>query len=78
MRRVNRKIVLPILCSVVLLLGIAGSLLAGGSRVSPAEAVTPKTVAEILEQDGYLEGIWYPWFTHSYLGSGLTAPWSRR
>ena len=28
---------------------------------------------EILERDGFIEGVWYPWFTHTYLGCGFTA-----
>ena len=28
---------------------------------------------QIIERDGFFEGIWYPWFTHTYLGCGLTS-----
>lgn len=31
------------------------------------------SVAAILERDGYLEGIWFPWLTHDDLGHGFTA-----
>ena len=54
------------------------ALLAGLTGVLPASAEEPavqeKTLyQQILERDGFIEGVWYPWFTHNYLGSGLTA-----
>lgn len=39
----------------------------------PVAAETRKTLYdEILERDGFIEGVWYPWFTHDNLGCGLT------
>lgn len=29
------------------------------------------TAWDILEVDGYIDGCWYPWLTHTYLGSSL-------
>ncbi|MBQ4332156.1 MAG: carbohydrate binding domain-containing protein [Clostridia bacterium] len=73
MRGLHGKILLPILCAIALLTSVAGAFLVSGSETAPQVEIVPKSVSEILERDGYLEGIWYPWFTHYYLGSGLTA-----
>ena len=32
----------------------------------------PNGIEQILERDGYLEGIWFPWFRHTWLGHCLT------
>lgn len=32
----------------------------------------PNGIEEILARDGYLEGIWFPWFRHEWLGHCLT------
>jgi len=32
----------------------------------------PNGIEEILARDGYLEGIWFPWFRHDWLGHCLT------
>ena len=45
-----------------------------GSVAVSAETRARKTLyQEILERDGFIEGVWYPWFTHTYLGCGLSA-----
>ena len=31
------------------------------------------TAWDILKVDGYIEGVWFPWLTHSWLGSGLAS-----
>ncbi|MBQ9842305.1 MAG: hypothetical protein IJO42_04245 [Clostridia bacterium] len=92
MRRIAKKILLPLLCVVALcasavgMLGITGS--ANGSTTSTILAEydidsyngaiqTGKagdgivTAWDILEKDGYIEGVWIPWLTHSWLGSSL-------
>ena len=63
---------LAMVCAVAMLLCLGGcvSQAQGGEK---AATVTPTSVAEILERDGYLDGIWWPWFTHDDLGHGLTA-----
>lgn len=77
-----RKFLLPLLCVVVVLVSAVGSLLAQGDDSAPA--LSPQTnassdyptalaVADILERDGYLEGIWFPWLSHGDLGHGFTA-----
>ena len=79
--KLARNILLPILCAVAVLASVVGGLPARGDDSAPA--VAPQTsssdyptalaVADILERDGYLEGIWFPWLTHGDLGHGFTA-----
>ena len=68
MRRVSLKVLLPILCSVALLLCVVGSTMASGFKMSWRGQTE---IDKILERDGYIDGIWYPWFQHSYLGHCL-------
>ena len=70
MRRVSLKVLLPILCSIALLCCVVGSTLASGFKMSWRGETE---IDKILERDGYIEGIWYPWFQHSYLGHGLSS-----
>ena len=48
------------------------------STATPAAYMPTQTwreangIEKILERDGYLEGIWFPWFRHSWLGHCLT------
>lgn len=69
MRKINLKVLLPILCSIALLFSVVGTMMASGATQIWRDE--PNEVEKILERDGYLEGIWYPWITHSYLGHGL-------
>ncbi len=50
--------------------------------VSAADGTTKKylpwveednLLEQILQRDGFIEGVWFPWFTHDNLGHGLTA-----
>jgi len=41
------------------------------SKLFPNRSETT-LLEQIIERDGFLEGIWYPWFTHTYLGCSLT------
>lgn len=77
-----RKFLLPLLCVVAVLAATVGGLWAQGDDSAPAIAPqaggssdhpTALAVADILERDGYLEGIWFPWLSHSDLGHGFTA-----
>ena len=73
MKLLKCKVLLPILCSLALLLSGCGSLMVSGSQTMPwrdGEELTE--LDKILERDGYLEGIMFPWFTHDALGHGLT------
>ena len=76
----KRKALLSLLCAAVLTVSVVGTLLARGAETVPTvvpvgteENPTALAVADILERDGYLEGIWYPWLTHDNLGHGFTA-----
>ena len=61
------KKLLSLVCVLTLLLALVPSLAA------PVSAETRKTLYhEILERDGFIEGVWFPWFTHDNLGCGLT------
>lgn len=79
MKKWGIKVLLPVLCTVALLTAAVGVLLTRGAESDPATPVataenpTALSVATILERDGYLEGIWWPWFTHDDLGHGFTA-----
>lgn len=80
-----RNLLLPLLCAVTVLATTVGGLWAQGDidntavpdAVPAPQAVsaypTALAVADILERDGYLEGIWFPWLTHDNLGHGFTA-----
>ncbi len=60
---------LSLLCALALLL----ALVPMGMVAVTAEPKARKTLyQEILERDGFIEGVWYPWFTHNYLGCGFT------
>ena len=63
------------LLSLLCVMAMVCSLVGCGMQAVGIEDTTiePTSVAEILERDGYLEGIWFPWFTHADLGHGLTA-----
>ena len=59
-------------CCIALLCSTFGAVAASGGVVFPWRD-EPNGIEKILERDGYLEGIWYPWFTHHNLGHGFTA-----
>ena len=66
------KKLLSYLCALAVLVTMMLPL-CGGVTVS-AETRARKTLyQEILERDGFIEGVWYPWFTHTYLGCGFSA-----
>lgn len=70
MSRLKLKMLLPILCVVALLLSTVGTMMASG--VTQTWRDEPNGVEKILERDGYIEGIWFPWFRHEWLGHCLT------
>ncbi|MBE6806864.1 MAG: hypothetical protein E7527_02455 [Ruminococcaceae bacterium] len=70
MSRAKTKAILPILCSIALLFCAFGATYASGKN--PEERSTATGIDMILERDGYIEGIWYPWFQHTWLGHCLT------
>ena len=63
--------VLSLLCAVAMAFSLVGCAMQASGE--PDTTVEPNSVANILERDGYLEGIWWPWFTHDDLGHGLTS-----
>lgn len=79
MRRITKKVLLPILCVVALCVSAFGMLGITGSANSTTTVKSVYdddgdgvvTAWDIIERDGYIEGCWYPWFTHSWLGSSL-------
>ena len=68
------KRLLTLLCALALLVAL---IPAGAIPVSAGKVLVHRTettlMEKILERDGFIEGIWYPWFTHTYLGCGLTS-----
>lgn len=58
-------------CAAAMLVTLTGCVFTARGDDKPD--VTPTSVQDILERDGYLEGIWWPWFTHDDLGHGMTA-----
>ncbi len=95
MRRIAKKVLLPVLCAVALFVSAFGMMSIVGTAADEAKATeilnkydvdswngtiqTGKandgivTAWDILKVDGYIEGVWLPWLTHSWLGSSLAA-----
>ena len=95
MRRIAKKVLLPLLCVVALMASTVGTLAVSGvtPNVTQSDAILNKydvdtwngmrqvgkagdgkvTAWDILKVDGYIEGVWIPWLTHSYLGSSLSS-----
>ncbi len=65
-RRLVGAVTAAVLLLTVLPLG------AVGQSVFPWER-EDNGIEQILQRDGYLEGIWFPWFNHVNLGHGLTS-----
>ncbi len=73
MSRTTFKVILPILCSIALLFSVVGTVMvSGGGATVQTWRDDVNGVEKILQRDGYIEGIWYPWFRHSWLGHCLT------
>ena len=73
MKLLKCKVLLPVLCSLALMLSVFGAVMVSGSETMPWRGDEMTELDKILERDGYLEGIMFPWFTHSSLGHGLTS-----
>ena len=74
MKLLKCKVLLPVLCSLALLISVFGAVMVSGSKTMPWRDDAELTeLDKILERDGYLEGIMFPWFTHSSLGHGFTS-----
>ncbi len=86
MRRLTLKVMLPVLCTMAMLFCTFGSLSVSANTDSVKSVYDIAsnhgvagdgvvTAWDIIERDGYIDGCWYPWFTHSWLGSSLcTSP----
>ena len=70
MKRHDLYKLLSLLLCAVMLCALAGCVAPAQGNSTLPEA---NSVAKILERDGYLEGIWFPWLTHDDLGHGFTA-----
>lgn len=93
MRRLA-KVLLPVLCSMALMVctfGSFGTVTVSANGNTATTGILAKydidswngmlqtgkagdgvvTAWDILEKDGYIEGVWIPWLTHTYLGSSL-------
>ena len=64
------KKLLSLLCALCLLVALVPT---ASVAVTAQPRATKTLYQQILERDGFIEGIWYPWFTHTYLGCGFTA-----
>ena len=62
------RMLVSLLCALTLLLGVLP--LSTVSAESPPDNGR-KNIEAILERDGYLEGIWYPWFDWYQIGCNL-------
>ena len=65
------KIFLPVLCALTLLVSMAAPALAYFRESLPWLEETT-LVNQILERDGLIDGVWYPWFRDENLGHSLT------
>ena len=68
----NCKKWLCVLCTLTLLLGLVGVVPVAADDAA-AQTEQKSLYEQIMERDGFLDGIWFPWFTHDYLGCSLTA-----
>ena len=69
--RNNTKKMVSVLCVLALLAGLTGVLpVAAEETAEPMQEMS--LYDQILARDGFIEGVWYPWFTHDNLGCNLT------
>ncbi|MBQ3202940.1 MAG: hypothetical protein IJB36_04780 [Clostridia bacterium] len=73
MRKWSVKLI-TMLCAVALLAAMVplSALPVSAGKALPHRSETT-LMEKILERDGFIEGIWFPWLTHTYLGCGLTS-----
>lgn len=71
MSRAKLKVILPILCSIALFFSVIGTVMVSGGTTVQTWRDEPNGIEKILERDGYIEGVWYPWFRHEWLGHCL-------
>ena len=70
----SRALCFVICLSLLLSCVLGASAAAGSGAYKPTQIWRDKAngIEKILERDGYLEGIWFPWFRHTWLGHCLT------
>ena len=66
-----QRVISCVCVAVLLAAGLTPLTALGGTTFPWHEKQTG--LEAVLERDGYLEGIWYPWFGHDNLGHGLTS-----
>ena len=72
------KRVLSLLCAVLMLVGLVPAAAAlpdidkMGGDFAWTDKDEPMLIEQILERDGFIDGIWFPWFGGSAGGHGLT------
>ncbi len=72
------KRVLSLLCAVLMLVGLVPAAVAlpdtdkMGGDFPWTDKEEPMLIEQILERDGFIDGIWFPWFGGSAGGHGLT------
>ncbi len=65
---------LSFVCALTLLVSMGASVLAETGIGFPwTEEEKPYLIEEILERDGLIDGIWYPWFDGGNVGHSLTS-----
>ena len=65
---------LSTVCALTLLISMGASVLAESGVGFPwTEEDKPFLIEEILERDGLIDGIWYPWFDGGNVGHSLTS-----
>ena len=68
----NIRKIISVLCAVILAVGVIVPTWSAGAQRALPWLEEDNLLEQILQRDGYLEGIWYPWFTHDSLGHNLT------
>jgi len=63
-----------LLCTLCLLVGVipASAASAPGGDLAWTDSDEPMLIEQILQRDGLIDGIWYPWFDGSSVGHSLT------
>ena len=65
---------LSLICALTLLVSMGAPVYAGmGERFPWTEEEKPYLIEEILERDGLIDGIWFPWFDGGNVGHSLTS-----
>ncbi len=73
MKRHVSRILLPLLCALCLLTGMVPvSAKAPGGDFAWTNSDEPMLIEQILQRDGLIDGIWFPWFDGGNVGHSLT------